>query len=220
MPAILFDLDGTIANSLPCIIECSLLTCRDLNIPADEDKIISLIGIPMLQTGEIMLGSGRGEEYRSLYNSHFRQCPEPKMTAYEGMPQLLHQLKAQGIPLGIVTSKVRNGCLESLSTLDLHDIFDILVTASDDCGHKPDAGPALFACEQLALDKEHVIFVGDSHFDINCGKAAGIATCGVTWGACNKKQLAACGPDFLAETVPQLAQILRDWLYDINKRKG
>ncbi len=220
MPAILFDLDGTIANSLPCIIECSRLACRDLNIPYDEDKIISLIGIPMLQTGEMLLGPGRGEEYRSIYNAHFLQCPEPKMTAYEGMPQLLRKLKARGIDLGIVTSKVKNGCLNSLSILDLHDIFDILVTASDDCGHKPTAGPALFACEQLSLDKEQVIFVGDSYFDINCGKAAGIATCGVTWGACNKEQLAAYEPDFLVETVPQLEQILEDWLYDINQRKG
>ncbi|MGI5892170.1 MAG: HAD family hydrolase [Bacillota bacterium] len=217
MPAILFDLDGTIANSLPCIIDCSRLACQDLNIPWDEHQVNSLIGMPLLSTGEVLLGPGRGQEYYDAYHKHFMQYPEPKMTVYEGMPELLTKLKATDTPLAIVTSKVRKGCIRTLQTLDLLDKFSLLVTASDNCGFKPAPGPVLFACQKLGQKKEEVIFVGDSYFDISCGNAANISTCGVCWGAANKETLASYNPTFLAENLHELEQILFTWLKNFYK---
>jgi pyrophosphatase PpaX len=220
MPAILFDLDGTLVNTLPCIIECSRLAFQDLNIPWDESKVISLIGLPLLATGEEILGPGRGREYYDAYHKHFVQYPEPKMEEYPGIKELLDKLKDTSASLAIVTSKVRRGCERTLKTLDLLDKFDLLVTASDDCGFKPDPGPVLYACEKLNKKPNEVIFVGDSYFDINSGNAANVYTCGVTWGACNKDNLIKYQPDYLAENVPQLKDILFEWLGDQENNRG
>ena len=90
----------------------------------------------------------------------------------------------------------------------IKDFFSVIVTASEPCAHKPSPEPAFLALERLAKSADNAVFVGDSPYDIQCGKGANLAACGVTWGMATKDQLAAYNPDYLADTVEQLQAII------------
>ncbi len=209
MTAILFDLDGTISNSISNILHACYLSCQDLNVPFEENTFLSYIGLPLLKTGELVLGKGREEEYYSTYQKHFfaTSAANP-LQPYEGMIPLLHQLKRSHVKLALVTSKSTRGTIHSLESLDLQGFFDIVVTSDSTKEHKPHPEPVLFGLQQLNETAQNGIFVGDSLHDMECGRAAGTRTGAVTWGANTKEELRTANPTFLADT----PQELLDWL--------
>ncbi|MGI6361586.1 MAG: HAD family hydrolase [Bacillota bacterium] len=217
MTAILFDLDGTIANSLPGILDTTRRTYENFNLPWHKEEALSLVGLPLLAVGEKLLGANHAQEYYDAYQKNFLSYRGADVEAYDGIPQLLQKLTAQEIPLAIVTSKVRRGCLRTLKALDLTHYFKHLVTASDGCGAKPDPEPVLCACQKLGKEPSETLFIGDSFFDIKSGQAAGTTTCAVSWGAGKRADLLAYGPDFMAENVPELDEIVFKWLRPFNK---
>jgi len=208
MAAILFDMDGTLIDSVPFIIETSKLTCNELNILWDEEKIMSLIGLPLITTGEILLGEGQGEKYYEAYRKHYLAFKPQALRLFEGVRFMLENLKAKGYTMGIVTSKSLKGADSTLLGLEIMDFFEAVVTASDDCGHKPEPGPALYALEKMGIKAEGSAFVGDSLFDIGCGKAAGLTTFGVLWGTSSEKELIEAGADYLAHDLSHLEKLL------------
>ncbi len=207
MKTILFDLDGTIADSITGIIDISLLACRELSIEWDENKVKSLIGLPLVKSGGILAGEERAQIYCDTYRKHFTNSPKEKTLAFKGLKELLFSLKARGHKIGLVTSKLLPGVLLSLEDLGLEDFFDIVVTASDNCGHKPSPKPALFALEKLGEKAENAFFVGDSPFDIQCGNSAGMISVGVTWGAGTEEALKKAGAAYIARNAEDLEKI-------------
>lgn len=205
---VLFDLDGTLIDSLPLIIECSRLAGAEIGLPWDEDHIRSMIGIPLIETGEILLGKGQGEFYRSVYLKYFRRLHDEKIAIFPGIIPMLEQCKEKKIVMAVVTSKIYDSAVMSLTETGIKDYFAEIITASEPCAHKPSAEPALLAMERLGCEKKGTLFVGDSPYDIQCGKGAGIAACGVTWGMATKEQLAAYEPNYLADSVSELVNIV------------
>ncbi|MEG1500501.1 MAG: HAD family hydrolase [Clostridiales bacterium] len=210
MSAIIFDLDGTLADTVPVILETSRLVCQELHIPWDKAYITSLIGLPLIQTGEKVLGEGFGQLYYDTYQKYFFGSCYKMMKLFPGVKNLLQKLHKQGYQLAIVTSKTIKGANSTIDLLEIKDFFSVVVTATDNCGHKPAPGPAFFALNRLKTDKNDAIFVGDSAFDINCAKEAGIKSCGVTWGAYSSSSLLAAGADYLAHDINQLEVILTE----------
>ncbi len=205
---VLFDLDGTLIDSLPLIIECSRLAGAEIGLPWDEDHIRSMIGIPLIETGEILLGKGQGEFYRSVYLKYFHQLHDEKIKIFSGIIPMLETLKQQQIAMAVVTSKIHDSAIMSLMETGIMDFFDQIITASEPCAHKPSPEPALLALARLGKSQDGAIFVGDSPYDIQCGTDAQMATCGVTWGMATKDQLTPYHPTYLADTVPQLEKII------------
>ncbi|MDD4797912.1 MAG: HAD-IA family hydrolase [Clostridia bacterium] len=211
--AILFDLDGTLIDSLPVIVKTSLRVCEELNISVDERKIIDQIGLPLLTTGELFLGKGQGQKYFDTYQKYFYELLAEGIEVFDGIKDLLRELKDNGQQLAIVTSKSRRSADASIEMAGLRSFFELTVTVNDDCGHKPSPDPALYALKKLGAHAENSIFVGDSPFDILCAKSAGCLACGVLWGAGSREQLQDSGADFIAADVDEL----RDYL--LNKIK-
>ena len=205
---VLFDLDGTLIDSLPLIIECSRLAGAEIGLPWDEAHIRSMIGIPLMETGEILLGKGQGEFYRSVYLKYFHQLHDEKIKIFSGIIPMLEDLKQAQITMAVVTSKIHDSAIMSLRETGIMDYFAQIITASEPCAHKPSPEPALLALERLGKSQTQALFVGDSPYDIQCGKGAHMDSCGVTWGMATKDQLAAYGPTYLADTVDQLKQII------------
>ena len=208
MTAYLFDLDGTLADTLPFILLSSHLALKELGREASDEQIIALIGVPLLETGEILIGPGCGELYRECYHKHFISLNIGNISAFAGLAGLLAKLKAGGGKLACVTSKRLQPAEGTLLQIGLLDYFPVLVGAESTAQHKPDPAPAFKALELLEAQGEKAIFIGDSIFDIGCAQNAGLLSCGVTWGAGEKGQLIAAGADFVAHTAEELTAIL------------
>ena len=202
----LFDLDGTLVDSFPRIIDSSQHALTELGATVSREQIVALIGIPLVETGERLLGPGMGQRYFDTYQKYFYRSKEP-VRPFAGIPELLAELQASQDSLVIVTSKRRESALHSLREAGLDAYFSLIVTADDTPEHKPAAAPARYALAQLGAGQ--ALFIGDSIFDMGCARAAGIAACGVTWGAAKAEELQAAGADFIARQVSELAHYCR-----------
>jgi len=89
MTALLFDLDGTIADSLPLILQSSRRTCDKLGLQVSDERIIGYIGLPLLQVGEILLGQGLGGKYLETYQEIFFANHDNEFCVFPGMKELL-----------------------------------------------------------------------------------------------------------------------------------
>ncbi|MCL2816896.1 MAG: HAD-IA family hydrolase [Clostridiales bacterium] len=216
MTALLFDLDGTIADSLPLILKSSQAACGKLGLQVSDERIIGYIGLPLVQTGEILLGKGRGEEYLNVYQEIFFANHDREMRAFPGMKELLVFCREKGAKLGLVTSKTHRGACATLSSLELDGFFDAVVTFDDDCGHKPSPGPAFHALQKLGEEPRNSAFIGDSLYDMRCGKQAGMAACAVSWGAASADELLAENPDAVVNTTEEL----KAWLINFIETKS
>lgn len=208
MTAYLFDLDGTLADSLPIILQSSRLALDELGREVSDAQIISLIGVALVEAGEVLVGTGQGERYRECYQKHFTSLDTGSLTAFPGWSELLDKLAASGGKLACVTSKRRKAAESTLAQIGLSPYFPVVVCAENTKYHKPYPDPALMALELLEAQGETAVFIGDSIFDIGCGKNAAMISCGVTWGAGEEQQLLEAGADYIAHTMEELTAIL------------
>jgi pyrophosphatase PpaX len=111
--------------------------------------------------------------------------------------EALAGLKEAGKRLGLVTSKSAYTTEMAFRAVGLHRYFDVIVTADDTSEHKPKPTPILLALERLGSRPETAIYVGDSPFDIEAGRAAGAATAAVTWGIFPRADLERSQPTFV-----------------------
>ena len=211
--AILFDLDGTLSDSLPRLKQANRMTCAKLGRPDLAAKACSLIGVPLLEAGDILLGEGQGEIYMTAYGKVEEALPQPETKPYAGAPEMLAALKQAGVKIAVVTAKQQRSAQRALNCLGYNDYLDMVITA-DDCAHgKPDPAPALLALTKLGdISPAHAVFVGDTVFDILCGQNAGTKTIGVSWGMPIEVLLERSTPDFLAHTIEELQAKLFAWL--------
>lgn len=208
MTAILFDLDGTVADSLSNIIETTVLTLAEIDKPQDEDLVRSLIGIPLAQSAEILAGKDQAQLFLDTYHKYFLKTKDRKYEPYPGLGELIKELRDKGFKLAVVTAKLYPGTVLALEDMGLDKAFHALVTASDECEPKPSPQPALLALEKLGEKAENAYFIGDSLFDIRSGKSAGATTIGVTWGAATRGLLAKEGADYIVDNGEELRDIL------------
>ncbi|MDO4581532.1 MAG: HAD-IA family hydrolase [Bacillota bacterium] len=207
----IFDLDGTLSDTIPIIVMSTRGAMAELGISGvSDEQIISCIGMPLTDTGELFLGAGRGREYADKYMEYFDRCPlRPR--AFDGIPELLQRLRDDGHTLCIATSKRDRAAFSTLHDIGVYDYFSVIVTCENCPDHKPGPGPALKAMELSRSAPERSIFVGDSLYDFYCARAAGIACCAVSYGACSGEALAAAGAELVADSVAELRQILLDF---------
>ncbi len=205
----LFDLDGTLTDSVPLILTCAKLTHQELNIPWDEAKMKNLIGVPLLETGEILAGQGKGKTFFDTYQRHYAAIHDTMCKSFPGIEAMLRDLAEHGASMAIVTSRRRWGTEKSLEYMNYTQYFQTNICAEDCKTHKPEAGPALLALSALRKNPKNAVFIGDTFYDIRCAKNAGCFSAAVTWGAGERNQLVAEAPDFLADRVDQL----HHWLF-------
>lgn len=205
--AVLFDLDGTLINSLPLILYAAKLTHEQMQLPYDEDYLRSTIGLPIVNTAAKLAGK-RSQEYLEVYSSFCNQHQEKLIKVYPYIREMLTDLKQKGIALAVVTARRRQSTETILGFLGLQDYFQTIVCAEDTEKHKPEPEPALLALENLAIEPVAAVMVGDSPYDIDCGNAAGCATAAVTWGMGDEETLSMFKPSAMFND----AQALKKWL--------
>ena len=181
---VLFDLDGTLIDSGPIIIASMRhASVTVLGREPDEDLVRAAIGGPGLISQMHDLDPDRVDELVDVYRAH-NEPLHATLEAFDGIPELLVELRRRGHVLGIVTAKRVATVQLAFERLPLlRELTDVLVGSDDTERHKPDPDPVLEALRRLDATPEEAVYIGDSPFDIRAGKAAGAATIAVGWGA-------------------------------------
>ena len=202
--AVLFDLDGTLINSIDHIVACWQHTVRAcLGREMAREEILPTLGRALLECFE-EVAPGRSEEMRVAYRAYQLQTHDTMITLFPGTRETLERLKSAGLELGVVTSKGLPVATEGLDLFNLLPFFNTLVTYEDTTRHKPHPDPLLTACERLGIEPGQALYVGDAVVDIQAGRAAGTQTAGVTWGAASPEGIAAAGPDYVFDRMDEL----------------
>jgi pyrophosphatase PpaX len=208
LKAVLFDLDGTLIDSIDHIIACwqeTVRTCLGREITREE--VLPTLGRALLECFE-ELAPGRGAELREVYRAHQKTTHDTMVTLFPGTREALDKLRDAGLTLGLVTSKGLPVTMEGLNLFGLMPYFSTLVTYEDTTRHKPNPDPLLVGMERLGVQPADVVYVGDAVVDIQAGKAAGTYTIGVTWGAGDRESLIAAMPDHLCDSMEEVAALL------------
>jgi pyrophosphatase PpaX len=207
---VLFDLDGTLIDSGPIILESMQYAVRTVlgrDIPRDELGLT--IGGQGIVAQMQAIDHEHADELLEVYKEHNDGLHET-LEAFDDLLALLPRLKAQGRKLGIVTAKRHRTVALSLERFPaLRDDFDVVVAHEDTVRHKPDPDPVLFAIDKLAGAPDEAVYVGDSPFDIRSAKAAGAFAVAVAWGGIHPdERLLAEEPDAFVRTPEELLDVL------------
>jgi pyrophosphatase PpaX len=207
----LFDLDGTIIDSIELILRSyrhtmELHRCNE-PMPPDEMWIAGL-GTPLwAQFGQITEDKEEIERMVQTYRTYNLTHHDALVKPYEGVVDEIRRLKDAGMHLGVVTSKLRDGAMRGLRISGLDDVFDIVIGCDDVKNSKPHPEPVLKAVDELGVTKAETVFVGDSRHDMESGRTAGVKTAAVLWGPFDRADLADLSPDYWLEKPEDLREL-------------
>lgn len=206
--AVLFDLDGTLVNTNQLIIESFKHVFKtELNIYPSDEEIVQYFGEPLLKT----LARYDEKNVEKLYNAYIQyneKVHDDVVQPMEGAGEAVSGLKDRGIKVGVVSSKRRIMVDKGLKVCRLSGLMDVIITPEDTEKHKPDGEPVIKACSILGINPVNALMVGDSHFDILCGKNAMAKTCLVKYTAVPIENILKYEPDFLIEKLTDLIEII------------
>lgn len=209
---IFFDLDGTLTDPGMGITNSVAYALKKWNIEvSDRTSLYKFIGPPLLESFEKFYGF-TPEECRQgvkYYREYFSTKGLFENQVYEGVVELLTELKKAGKKLVIATSKPEKFSVEILKHFDLYKYFDFVAGASmDETRTKKDEVIA-YALENLGIkDVSDVIMVGDREHDVFGAKAFGMDSIGVLYGYGSLKELEAAGATYIAENVKDILELV------------
>ena len=194
---ILFDLDGTLSDSVELILMAYRHTMRaHLGTELPDERWIAGIGIPLeIQLSEFARDEVEAQAMRETYAKFYIEHHDAHITMFPGAMEAVASLRKEGISIGMVTSKSRVGANRTLRLYNLESAFDAVITADDTDKGKPDPQPVFHALELLGHSPSKTAFVGDSPHDLHSGRGAGVTTVAVSWGPFPLETLQECRPD-------------------------
>jgi phosphoglycolate phosphatase len=207
---IVFDLDGTLADSLPDIATAANHACRSLGVPEHApEAIMRMIGGGERKLVERFLGPGREslvEEAFKLYLDYYSSHCGDFTRLYPGVKETLPLL--QGKKLAVLSNKRQSLTEVVLRVTGIFPFFAAVRGGSEDMPLKPSSEPLLALIEEVQGDPSRTIMVGDKPGDVLAGKAAGTLTLGVTYGYGEPAAVAAAGPDFLVDRFAAITGVI------------
>ncbi len=205
---IFFDLDGTLANTIPLIVASYQHAFREVRgEEIDELRAKAWIGRPLL-AALLEEDPERGHELDRTYREWNLANTARLIERYAGVPEMLETLTTAGADLHVVTSKRRDTARLALDGVGIDHLIDVTGALEDTTRHKPHPEPLLAASRAVGVDPRTAVYVGDATVDILAARAAGMPGVAVTWGAGDRAALEATGPETIVDTVEELTAYL------------
>lgn len=209
---IIFDLDGTLLNTLEDLGDAANHVCRENGWPEhtmDEYRYFVGNGIPKL-VERFAPKEITPDQYDSAlrdFKAYYQVHKEDKTAPYAGIPEMLEALQAAGFHMSVLTNKA-----DEMAGPLMEGYFpgrlEAVQGALPDCPPKPDPTLLHRLMERLGAVPEHTLFVGDSNVDVRTGKNGGLDVCGVLWGFRTAEELTTEGADYLVQHPGELAYLL------------
>ncbi len=203
---IVFDWDGTIVDSTSMIAACIRSAASDLGLTVPTvEQASHVIGLGLrdaLSHAVPGLALDRAEEFSARYRHHYLAC-EPKIVLFDGMQAMLEELVSAGVPLAVATGKTRRGLARAFESSGLGRFFAASKCA-DESHSKPHPAMLRELAEELAVQPQRMLMIGDTTHDLQMAAAAGVPSVGVTYGAHLHAHLEPHGALTLAGSVAEL----------------
>jgi len=207
-PVVVFDLDGTLVDTIGLIVASYQHTFTTvLGAAQDEVRIRGWIGQPLIRAFEEVSPKHADELYANYLEWNHANTVR-LIRRYPGVDAILATLVAAGVEVAVATSKLGAPARTALRLAGLQQHVGVLVTIEDTDRHKPDPQPLLHALQQVGASPEQAVYVGDAVVDIAAARNAGMAAIGVTWGAGAREAVLEARPDVVADTVEELLTVL------------
>ncbi len=197
---VFFDLDGTLIDTIPLILESFNHTfMHHFGETRPEEETISFIGMPLIKHLKTIY-PGKEEELAKTYREYNERKHDNCIAIFIGIYELIKSLYEKGVVLGVVTSKRRELAVRGLNIFNLYDYFLFVNGSEESTKHKPDGEPLINAMKLAGVEnKEDVLYVGDSPLDILCAKDAGVRSAAVAWTYSPRSDLEKVEPDIFLE---------------------
>lgn len=210
---IIFDLDGTLLNTLEDLMDSVNFALERQGYPLRNlSEIRSFVGngIRLLMeraVPEDVIGTDIFEICFKDFCDYYKIHMEDKTAPYEGIIDMLTNIKKAGFKTAIVTNKA-DFAAQDLCKRMFGENIDLIVGSSDDRPNKPAPDGVYYALEKLHSKLENTVFVGDADTDILTAKNAGLVSIGVLWGFRDREIIEAEGAEYIVETVKDLENLL------------
>jgi len=204
---VVFDLDGTVVDTVELIRRSFRYATRTvLKQELPDAEIMAFVGQPLMAQMQ-QISAEHAQELYDVYRDYNHRLHDELIRGYSGMAEALAGLREAGKRLGLVTSKGADTTAMAFRVVPLRQYFDVVVTADDTVEHKPRPAPILVCLERLGSNANGAIYIGDSPHDVAAGKAAGVATAGVTWGLFSAADVRAAQPDIVLTSPAQIVPL-------------
>lgn len=212
--AVLFDLDGTLIDSVPAYFQLMAELLETVGLPPVPNTLVA----EFMTTGLSVLEKMIPPEMAHRKNELIRQCITlgghmskemflNRIRLIPGVEQLFGLLVARKIPIGVVTSTERSNIRKKLLSLEregIRDLLDVVIAIEDAPRKKPAPDPLLAGAQRLNVAPERCVYVGDSHIDIQAGRDAGMMTIGVLTGLDDSHRLQQEQPTLILKSVKEM----------------
>ncbi len=209
--AVMFDLDGTLADTLSDIAAAMNRALERLGLPTHpREKYRAWVGhgaLDLCRRAAPPEAAGLCERLVAEYRASYGVAPVAEARAYPGMTALIDRLAAEGRALAVLSNKPHELVAAIVAEL-FPGRFCAVLGHKDGAPKKPDPEPARGILRELGVAPPHAAMVGDSPLDIGTARAAGMTAIAVSWGFCPAAELAAASPDACVATPEQLLALL------------
>jgi len=202
MPLLIFDFDGTLADTRTAIVETMKVTVERMGFSTpDDDAVKNVIGLPLKEC--IIRVSGMSDEeaekgvvlYRELFMGIAVKCA----SLFPGVLDVIKTLSERGVPMAIATSRSQASLEGLVEMLGLKPYITHLYGDGHVKRGKPAPDLAEFIVNDLGADPGQTLVIGDTTYDIEMGNGAGCYTCAVTYGNHTREQLATANPTYIID---------------------
>lgn len=214
--ACIFDLDGTLTDTLESLAYSVNETMKEAGMPAiTKDQCRQFVGNGAKVLIEEALRAGgdqeltRFDEAFAAYGRIFDANCTYKVTPYEGIVDMLRQMKKQGVKLGVLSNKPDRQAVHVVSEIFGEGMFDVVQGQKEGVPRKPDPAAALAIADTFGTSPAQTLYIGDSEVDGATGKAAGMDTILVSWGFRAREVLKEAKPQWIVDHPEEIMDIIR-----------
>lgn len=206
-----FDVDGTLIDSVRDITNAQIWTLRQLGVEEFTHKdLYKYFGKPLFETFSLILPQALHVKIPDavvMYREYYRERWFETTTLFSGVTDTLSKFRAEGIGLATATTKSTETTKSILAHYGIAPYFHQIQGMEDDMPHKPDPFILNKVLSERGWKPEETLMVGDTDKDILLGRNAGVASCGVTYGCLTRTELEAFEPDFIVDSFPELLSL-------------
>jgi len=207
----LFDLDGTLTDPGIGITNSVMHALEKFNIHvSDRKELYPFIGPPLVDSFEKYFGFDEKQALQAVeyYREYFREDGIFENVVYEGIPEMLGELKNRGAIVALATSKPYEFSVRILDHFDLHQYFDFVGAATMDGRISRKADVISHLIDKLVEnEKSSILMIGDRDQDIDGAKANGLQSAGVLWGYGSREELMDAGADYIVSAPSDIVNI-------------